>query len=97
MSNLSPDTRLQRSETVLQSNLGAKSVMMDLDAGLYFGLNDVASRIWNLLEQPRTVTEIVSKLVAEYEIDPAECEPKVLAFADELITQHLVSPAPSDA
>lgn len=97
MSELNADSRLRRSDSVLQSNLGEKSVMMDLDAGLYFGLNNVASRIWNLLEQPQTVSQLVEQLVAEYEIDPAECEQKVLAFANDLIAKKLVSTVAPDA
>lgn len=71
--------------------------MMDLEAGLYFGLNNVASRIWSLLEQPQTVENIVQSLVAEYEIAPATCEQKVLAFVDELIAKQLVSVIPPEA
>ena len=97
MTQLSLEKRLRRSDNVLQSNLGEKSVMMDLDSGLYFGLNDVASRIWKLLEQPQTGAQLVERLVADYEIDRTACERKVLAFADELISKQLASIDPSDA
>jgi Coenzyme PQQ synthesis protein D (PqqD) len=40
----------------------------------YYGRNGAAARIWELLETPRTVASTCEALIAEFDVEPAECE-----------------------
>jgi hypothetical protein len=84
MPPLSPDTLLTRNATVLSSEVSGKVVMMDVEAGKYFGLNGVGSRVWALLETPRSVAEIARLLSGEYDVTYEDAEQAVLAFAASL-------------
>ena len=63
---MTPD-RPQRRERVLAEQVDGETVLLDLDSGMYFGLNDVGARIWELCDGTRTVSEIVASISDEYD------------------------------
>lgn len=68
-----------------------EAVMMNIDAGKYYGLNAVAMRIWELLiEGPKTVSQLRQQISNEFEIDMETCESDVLKFANMLIENGIV-------
>jgi hypothetical protein len=48
--------------------------MLSARAQSYFGLGETGSKIWNLLRQPRKVSEICDELVQAYDVEPDACE-----------------------
>lgn len=83
---------LRRSDNALHAPVGAdEAVVMSVEAGKYFGLIATARRIWELLEEPRTVAELRDAICAEFEIDAQSCQTDILAFANALIADGLVS------
>jgi len=71
-------------------NLADEVVILNLKAGVYFGLNAVAARIWNLIQEPRTVREIRDVIADEYDVDPDGCERDLLVLLRDLETQALI-------
>ena len=64
-------------------------MILNLDSGMYFGLNAVGARIWNLIQEPRTVRDIRDLLLEEYEVDRERCENDLLALLDRLAAEGL--------
>jgi len=64
--------------------------MMNLETGQYFVLNDVASRIWELIKTQVAVTEIIDSLLNEYDIDNKTCETAVVNFLSKLNHAKLI-------
>jgi hypothetical protein len=64
--------------------------MLDARQSCYFGLDVTGTVIWGLLEEPRSVAEVCTELVARYEVDDESCQRDVLAFAAELVDADLV-------
>lgn len=73
------------------SEMDGEIVMMSIENSEYYGLDPVASRIWELLEQPATIEQLVEKLQDEYEVDYETCLKDVIAFADELLEKKILS------
>jgi hypothetical protein len=71
-------------------DLAGEVVILNLQDGVYYGLNAVGARIWGLLEQPRSVEEIHAVLLEEYDIDAAVCEKQVAAVLNDLAAHGLV-------
>ena len=67
--------------------------MLDPERSRYYGLNEVAASIWELLERPSTVAEICGNLTAEYHVDPDACREQVSEFVKELADAGLVDVA----
>jgi hypothetical protein len=58
--------------------------MMSVEKGQYFGLEPVGSRVWELIEKPVKVAELIDGLLGKYDVDRETCEKDVLAFLEEL-------------
>lgn len=53
--------------TVLAREIGGEMVLLDPDRGVYYGLNEVGTRIWALLAEGSSREQIEAQLVAEYD------------------------------
>ncbi len=87
---ITPNTVISRSETLLFNNLGDDVVMMDIEQGSYYGLEEVAARIWELTENPVSVASICETLISEYDVPEQKCEQEVTAFIDDLINRKII-------
>ena len=52
--------------------------------------NPVGSRIWELIDGTRTVSDIAATLVAEYQVDPDKAIVEVEGFLNELSERGLI-------
>lgn len=89
-------TVLTRRSGLLGATLGSEVVTMSVESGRYFGLNDTARRIWELLEWPRRCDDIIGTLGAEFDVDRATLEQDTLAFLERLCTEGLVQVVATD-
>ena len=71
-------------------NLADEAVVLDLRAGVYYGLNAVAMRIWELLQEPKTVSEIGAAIVGEYDVDSDRCQDDLLGLLRDLEAKKLI-------
>ena len=80
---------------VLTSDLGEESALMHKERGLYFGLDEVGTTIWNLLERGASSEEVVQGVLDEYEVERETAEADVSKFLGELEALDLVQRLPS--
>jgi hypothetical protein len=81
---------VSRREDVIACNLMEETVLLDLQSGIYFGLDPVGTRIWAMMGSPRRITDIHSQLLDEFDVDAETCERSVRQFLNELATKGLV-------
>jgi hypothetical protein len=92
--SISPETKLVRNGDILYAPVGTEeAVMMSVEAGRYYGLNAVGSRIWELLETPKTVAQLCAQISEEFEVDAQSCEADVVKFTEHLIDNGIVHEA----
>jgi hypothetical protein len=65
-------------------------VILSVRAGSYFGFNDVATEIWEMLAEPCRVGEIFDALSERHEVDGKTLTHDVTPFLQKLIDQGLV-------
>ena len=82
---------LTRNKDLISSNLDEDLVMLSIQTGKYFGVNSVGRRIWELLEQPVSASQLCDLLMQEFEVSREQCEQEVLNFLNELQAQKLLS------
>lgn len=90
--DLKSDDRFAIPAHVAAKLLKDEAVLLDLKEGLYFGLNDVGSRIWTLLGEEKSLSEICDQLLAEYDVSREELESHVQALVKELLGKGLIEP-----
>ena len=74
----------------VSSDLGGEAVILDLKSGVYYGLNNVGTRVWNLLQEPKTLNEIKNAILEEYEVEPNCCQYELLELCQELLAAGLI-------
>ena len=87
---LSARTKVVAARSQVSSDLGGEVAILDLEAGKYYGLDDVGARIWDLIQEPKTVGEIRDILTSEYEVDPYRCERDLIALLQKLADEALI-------
>ena len=76
---------------VMARKVGEETVILDLASGTYFGLAPVGACIWQLLTEGKTLAEVCSTMLAEYEVTQEDIERDVLRLAEELRAKQLIS------
>ncbi|MEN9575819.1 MAG: hypothetical protein RL514_3674 [Verrucomicrobiota bacterium] len=79
-----------RAPELISGTLDEQAVLLSIENGEYYQMNRMATRVWAAVEQPCRVSELVTQLQSEFEVDPAVCEREVLAFLTQLHTDKLL-------
>jgi hypothetical protein len=74
----------------ISSSLGEEAVILELTQGVYYGLNAVGARIWELLKEPRTAGEIRDVILDEYDAEPEAVTRDLLGLLTELADRGLI-------
>jgi hypothetical protein len=90
MENKYPSPKWQATKDLLSSKIDDEVIIMGLQTDKYYGLDAIASRIWELLEEPRSLDELVSLLREEYEVEEDICRQETLALLQDLSSQKLI-------
>jgi len=76
---------------IITKTVGDETVIVDLMTGTYFGLDPVGARIWQLMHEGKTLSEICSVMLEEYEVSRAELEYDTMKLVEALSEQGLIS------
>jgi hypothetical protein len=96
MTTLTLETTLRQHPDQIAAEADGEVLMMHVESGHYFGLNEVASFIWNQLDTPRTIAELCAATQAEFAVDADRCAADALAFLQGMVEDGLaevVAPA----
>jgi chromosome condensin MukBEF MukE localization factor len=88
--NIENNRKILVSDQVLFQEVGGETVLLDLASEQYFGLDEVGTRVWQLLNKGQSLDEIVNALVAEYEVERERLEADVRALLDSLREAGLI-------
>lgn len=85
------DKHLVRDAKIIHAPVGSEAiVMLSVDAGRYYSVNPVGRRLWELLEQPRTKTELRDAICIEFDVDEPTCEADIEIFVGQMMENGLV-------
>jgi len=76
-------------EDVVFRELDEEAVLLNLKTGIYFGLNPVGTRIWQLISEQRSLARVLDEMQREYSIDRQILEKDLLDLATELCANGL--------
>jgi hypothetical protein len=80
-----------RSKRVLVQRAEEQTVLLDVDSGTYFALDNVGARIWKLCDGERGVDDIVATICGEYDAPYETIRADVLGLLDELRAEQLLA------
>jgi hypothetical protein len=88
--HLSDDCRIVVAANQVSCDLAGEAAILSLRNGVYYGLNSVGARIWNLIQKPQTFAEIRAILLSEYNVDAPQLEQDMARLFQELSAHNLV-------
>lgn len=93
-----PNLPLQPSTTVIacrdafvEAEIDGEILALSIEQGTCYGMNQVASCIWNLLAKPIQICDLCAALLAVYRVDSDVCERQVLDLLEELRAEGLIA------
>jgi Coenzyme PQQ synthesis protein D (PqqD) len=93
MSDLSRSHSPERRSGVLAQQVAPDDpslVLLDPQSGKYFTLEAVGTRVWQLCDGTRTISEIAAIMGGEYDESPEVIECDVMELVKELMDEDLV-------
>jgi hypothetical protein len=88
-----PHARFDQANGVLGTRQGDTTVLLDVNGGMYYTLNEVGGRIWELLGAGVEVPAIVQRLQEEYDVEPETLAADTAGLIDRLLRANLVRAA----
>ena len=83
-------TVIVASRDQVSADLDGEAVILGFAKGVYYGLEGVGTRVWSLIQEPRTVDEVCSTLVEEYDVEPEKCGSDLVALFEKLAKEGLI-------
>lgn len=79
----------------LSSKLGSEVVILNLNSGVYYGLDPVGARIWELLQNAQPLTAIRDQIVREFDVEPQRCEQDLVDLLKQMESEGLIKVNPA--
>ena len=90
MSTITLDRTVRIGEDTVFRELGGEAVLLQLDAGMYFGLDEVGTRLWRLIAERGRLRDVFDAAHEEFDVDPEILERDLLALVAQLAEKKLV-------
>jgi coenzyme PQQ synthesis protein D (PqqD) len=81
---------IRRDPEVIAAEADQDLIMVSIATGHYYGLSDVARQIWEAIERPKRVSDLVDDLITSYHVDLSTCEDQTLSFLEALREEGLL-------
>ena len=97
-SSAMPDVsgRLRVHRSVLSRELAGETVLLNLESGVYYGLDAVGTRAWNLLAEERTLADVCTIMLKEFEVTHDTLQQDLTTLVRELCEKQLLVPVSSE-
>lgn len=85
-----PLTSYRASLVHLYSEIGSEAVILDLQSGTYYGLNETGNQIWQWLQKPKTFSELYKLILDEYDVPIEEALKDLESLLQEMVDTGLI-------
>ena len=87
--------QVRPADGVLFRKVEGEAVLLHLDGGIYFGLDPVGVRVWELYGECEDLRGVLQRMSDEYDAPRDDLQRDLLALTAELIAERLVCIVPS--
>jgi Coenzyme PQQ synthesis protein D (PqqD) len=89
--NITNVTRISRNPSILVAEVDVEIVMMSIQQGQYFGLDDIGSDVWKRIDPPCLFADLVDELSRDYDADRATIAADVGQLLCKMAAHNVVS------
>jgi hypothetical protein len=88
---LGADTIVVATEHQVSCDVDDEAALLNLDTGVYYGLNPVGAYVWKLVQSPMTIGALRERLQTEFNIDATNAERDLRTFVEQMVDAGLVN------
>lgn len=74
----------------ISCDLSGEAAILNLNNGIYYGLDQVGARVWKLIQEPARVSEVRDALLSQYDVEFERCEQDLLELLAEFMSNRLI-------
>lgn len=87
---ISDQTVVVAARDQVSCDLAGEAAILNIKNGVYYGLDPVGARIWNLVQEPRAVADIQTAITTEYDVEPERCARDLVGLLEKLLAEGLI-------
>jgi hypothetical protein len=84
------DPIISASPNQVSGVLNGETILLSSTTNMYYGLDPVGSRMWELIQKPKRVSDICRQLALDFEVDPVVCERDIRELIRKMADADLV-------
>jgi hypothetical protein len=88
---ISSETVFRKSADVIERQLEGEAVLLDLKTGIYYSLDPVGSRVWELVDGSKSLDSIARLITGEYDIGHGQALEDMRELMADLLDEGLVA------
>lgn len=81
---------LQRAESVTFEVVADEAILIDINTGTYFSLNEVGTEFWEMLDGEQTIKQHATVIAKKYEVETSMVVDDLLELAEEMAKDKLI-------
>jgi hypothetical protein len=87
-----PQARLcRKDEEVVAKVMDGEAIIINLATGVYYSLDQVGAAVWAMIEENCCIEEIVTGVVARYDVTKDRAQGDILRLIGELLREDIVA------
>lgn len=90
MSELTLNDRLSIPDAVVSRDLGGETVVLNLETGIYFDLDGVATDAWQALQRSSSLQDVYEELLGSYDVEPARLSADLIRLFEQMLGKGLI-------
>jgi hypothetical protein len=80
----------QHSPNATHQAVGEEAILININTGSYYSLNDTGSLFWSLIDGQRSIADCAQLIATEYEVEADEVAVDLLELAAEFASEGLI-------
>lgn len=92
---ISLSSNIKFSSEILAQEVDSETVLLDLRSENYFGLDEVGTRIWQLLQEHKQLQSVFDIMLQEYDVDEKQLQDDLNDLLAKLIAEDLITLEPT--
>lgn len=90
MTKVTIDSIIVVADDVVSCDLDGEAAILNIKDGIYYGLDPIGAKIWNLIQKPKRINEIIQVIIEEYDVKTEECQRDIIELIEQLLSNDLV-------
>src|SRR5688572_7459146 len=88
--SISLNSTIVQSPGNIVSDMDGEKVMLSVQNGKYYNLGEIGGAIWEHIEKPILISDLIAALMSEYDVNQTDCEEQVVSFLNLLARENLI-------